>query len=176
MNKNNPVLITGCSTGIGRCLALGLHARGYHVIASCRNPDDLSALAEFGLDVIVLDLDDSESIGSGLAKTLELTDGKLFGLINNGAYGQPGAVEDLTRTSLRAQFETNVFGTQELTQPSYSDHATAQYRQNNTDQFGSRFCLLEIPWRLQRQQVCSGRVNRYHAPGTGRVRDRIELD
>ncbi len=115
MNKNNPVLITGCSTGIGHCLALGLHARGYHVIASCRNPDDLSALAESGLDVVVLDLDDSESIGSGLAKTLELTDDKLFGLINNGAYGQPGAVEDLTRTSLRAQFETNVFGTQELT-------------------------------------------------------------
>ena len=115
MNKNNPVLITGCSTGIGHCLALGLHRRGYHVIASCRNPDDLPALAETGLDTVVLDLDDPESIGSGLAKTLELTGGKLFGLINNGAYGQPGAVEDLTRTSLKAQFETNVFGTQELT-------------------------------------------------------------
>ncbi len=115
MNKNNAVLITGCSTGIGRCLALGLQARGYHVIASCRNPDDLPDLAESGLDAVVLDLDDSDSIESGLARTLELTDGKLFGLINNGAYGQPGAVEDLTRTSLRDQFETNVFGTQELT-------------------------------------------------------------
>ncbi len=115
MNKNNPVLITGCSTGIGRCLALGLHARDYHVIASCRNPDDLSGLVESGLDAVALDLDDSDSIGDGLAKTLELTGGKLFGLINNGAYGQPGAVEDLTRASLQAQFETNVFGTQELT-------------------------------------------------------------
>jgi len=115
MSKNNVVLITGCSTGIGRCLALGLQARGYHVIASCRNPDDLPDLAESGLDAVVLDLDDSDSIRNGLAKTLELTDGKLFGLINNGAYGQPGAVEDLTRTSLRDQFETNVFGTQEIT-------------------------------------------------------------
>lgn len=115
MKKNNSVLITGCSTGIGHCLALGLNRRGYHVIASCRNSDDLPALAESGLDVVTLDLDDPESIENGLGQTLELTDGKLFGLVNNGAYGQPGAVEDLTRDCLRSQFETNVFGTQELT-------------------------------------------------------------
>ncbi len=126
MNKNNAILITGCSTGIGHCLALGLHARGYHVIASCRNPADLPALSESGLDTVVLDLDDPECIESGLVKTLELTDGQLFGLINNGAYGQPGAVEDLTRTSLRAQFETNVFGTQELT-----NRVIPSMRQNN---------------------------------------------
>ncbi len=127
MNKNKPILITGCSTGIGRCLASGLHARGYHVIASCRNPADLPALAEIGLDTVVLDLDAPEAIGNGLAKTLELTDGKLFGLINNGAYGQPGAVEDLTRASLCAQFETNVFGTQELT-----NRVIPVMRKNNT--------------------------------------------
>ncbi len=127
MNKNNAILITGCSTGIGHCLARGLQTRGYHVIASCRNPDDLPVLAEIGLDTVVLDLDDPESIGNGLAKTLELTNGKLFGLINNGAYGQPGAVEDLPRTSLRAQFETNVFGTQELT-----NRVIPIMRQNNT--------------------------------------------
>ena len=115
VNNDKPLLITGCSTGIGRCLASGLHARGYPVIASCRNPDDLPALSESGLNAIALDLDDSGSIERGLAKTLELTDGQLFALINNGAYGQPGAVEDLSRASLRAQFETNVFGTQELT-------------------------------------------------------------
>ncbi len=115
MNENKALLITGCSSGIGHCLALGLHARGYRVIASCRNADDLPALAESGLSVIALDLDQSDSIDRGIAKTLELTGGKLFGLINNGAYGQPGAVEDLTRASLRAQFETNVFGAQELT-------------------------------------------------------------
>ncbi|MCW8888468.1 MAG: SDR family NAD(P)-dependent oxidoreductase, partial [Gammaproteobacteria bacterium] len=62
-----------------------------------------------------LDLADSDSINSAVDHILELTSGRIDVLFNNGAFGQPGAVEDLTRDLLRFQFETNLFGTQELT-------------------------------------------------------------
>ncbi len=109
------VLITGCSSGIGYCLATGLHKRGYDVIASCRTPEDTTKISELGIPCLTIDLDNSQSIQAGIAQTLELSKGNLYALINNGAYGQPGAVEDLSRDVLRSQFETNVFGTQELT-------------------------------------------------------------
>lgn len=109
------VLITGCSSGIGRCLAFGLKARGYDVIATARRPADVDALAADGLTALPLDLASSASIAAAVAAVRERTGGRLFALINNGAYGQPGAVEDLSRAALRAQFETNVFGTHELT-------------------------------------------------------------
>jgi NAD(P)-dependent dehydrogenase (short-subunit alcohol dehydrogenase family) len=109
------ILITGCSTGIGRCLALGLQARGYRVFASVKQEKDLAALHAAGLESLVLDLRSSESIRAAVDQVLAQTGGQLDALINNGAYGQPGAVEDLTREALRLQFETNLFGTQELT-------------------------------------------------------------
>ncbi len=62
-----------------------------------------------------MDLAQSESINTAVDQVLKLTDGHLYALFNNGAYGQPGAVEDLQRHVLNDQFETNVFGTQELT-------------------------------------------------------------
>jgi len=109
------VLITGCSSGIGRCLALGLHARGYRVFASVKQEKDVAALRAAGLVSLVLDLRSPDSIHAAVDEVLALTGGQLYALINNGAYGQPGAVEDLTREALRLQFETNLFGTQELT-------------------------------------------------------------
>jgi NAD(P)-dependent dehydrogenase (short-subunit alcohol dehydrogenase family) len=109
------VLITGCSSGIGRCLALGLQARGYRVFASVRQAKDVAGLESLGLESLVLDLRDSDSIAAAVATVLERSGGRLYALVNNGAYGQPGAVEDLTRAALREQFETNLFGTQELT-------------------------------------------------------------
>ena len=109
------ILITGCSTGIGHCLALGLKARGYRVFATVRRQTDVATLEAAGLESYVLDLDSSESIRAGVTETLRRADGKLSALINNGGYGQPGAVEDLPRDALRAQFETIVFGWQELT-------------------------------------------------------------
>lgn len=109
------VLITGCSSGIGRCLALGLHARGYRVFASVRQEKDVAALRAAGLESLVLDLCSPDSIRAAVDEVLARCGGQLDALINNGAYGQPGAVEDLTRAALRLQFETNVFGTQELT-------------------------------------------------------------
>jgi NAD(P)-dependent dehydrogenase (short-subunit alcohol dehydrogenase family) len=109
------VLITGCSSGIGRCLALGLHARGYRVFATVKQAKDIAALRAAGLESLVLDLRSSDSIRAAVGAVLANCDGQLYALINNGAYGQPGAVEDLTRETLRLQFETNLFGTQELT-------------------------------------------------------------
>ncbi len=109
------VLITGCSTGIGNCLAHGLRERGYRVFASARKETDVAALSAAGFASLQLDLDSSGSIRTAVETVLERTQGRLYALINNGAYGQPGAVEDLSRAVLRAQFETNLFGTQELT-------------------------------------------------------------
>ncbi len=109
------VLVTGCSSGIGECVARGLHARGYRVFASVRNPDDRAAFQQAGIECLVLDYADSASIKSAVEQVLELTGGHLYALFNNGAYGQPGACEDLSREAMRQQFETNVFGWMELT-------------------------------------------------------------
>jgi len=109
------VLITGCSSGIGYCVAHGLQQRGYNVIASARKPEDVDKLSLEGLQCIQLDLDDSHSIEKAVSETIKLGNGKIYALFNNAAFGQPGAVEDLSRDVLRQQFETNLFGTVELT-------------------------------------------------------------
>lgn len=72
-------------------------------------------LRERGLEAFHLDLTDSVSINRAVLEVLQQTGGTLDALFNNGAYGQPGAVEDLRREVLREQFETNLFGTHELT-------------------------------------------------------------
>lgn len=115
MDSEKAILITGCSSGIGYCLARGLQARGFRVFASCRKAADVERLRREGLECLHLDLDSSDSIEKSVSTLLERTGGRLYGLVNNGAYGQPGAVEDLSRDALRAQFETNLFGTHELT-------------------------------------------------------------
>jgi NAD(P)-dependent dehydrogenase (short-subunit alcohol dehydrogenase family) len=109
------ILITGCSSGIGRCVAHGLKARGWRVFATARQAGDSDRLRVDGLESLTLDLRDSVAIQTAVAEILDRTGGRLDALFNNGAYGQPGAVEDLSRESLREQFETNLFGTQELT-------------------------------------------------------------
>ncbi len=109
------VLVTGCSSGIGYCFTIGLKLRGYRVIATVRNTEDLRRLEAEGLEVLLLDYANSSSVQACAHEVAKRTGGKLFGLVNNGAYGQPGAVEDLTRTVLEAQFATNFFGWHELT-------------------------------------------------------------
>ena len=114
-NKNNTILITGCSTGIGYSTAKFLQQRGFRVIASARKAEDVARLNSEGFETVQLDLANSDSIQQAVTTVLEWTDGKLDALFNNGAFGQPGAVEDLSRDVLRQQFETNFFGTHELT-------------------------------------------------------------
>ncbi|MBE3668790.1 short-chain dehydrogenase [Vibrio navarrensis] len=108
------VLITGCSSGIGYVCAHALQAQGFKVIASCRKEEDVIRLRQEGLTCIQLDLADSQSITRGVEQTLALTNGELYGLFNNGAYGQPGALEDLPTDALREQFESNFFGWHQL--------------------------------------------------------------
>lgn len=109
------ILITGCSSGIGYTCAHELKKLGYNVFATCRDEDDVKRLSAEGLNAFKLDLRDSSSIHVALAWMLSQSGGRIDVLFNNAAYGQPGAVEDLKRDVLREQFETNVFGTQELT-------------------------------------------------------------
>lgn len=112
---NKSILITGCSSGIGLCVAEGLKARGWRVFASARKAEDVAMLQQRGLEALQLNLADSDSINAAVDEVLQRSDGTLYALFNNGAYGQPGAVEDLSRAVLREQFENNLFGTHELT-------------------------------------------------------------
>ncbi|MDH5301735.1 MAG: SDR family NAD(P)-dependent oxidoreductase [Gammaproteobacteria bacterium] len=109
------ILITGCSSGIGLCCAQGLKQRGWRVFATARKDSDVDMLRSLGLEAHQLDLDDSSSIQRAFAWVLQQTGGTLDALFNNGAYGLPGAVEDVRREDLRALFETNFFGPHELT-------------------------------------------------------------
>ena len=109
------VLVSGCSSGIGLAAAQALAHRGWRVFATARRDADLARLRDAGLEAVALELDDSASIEACVASVLEATGGRLDALFNNAAYGQPGAVEDLSREVLRAQLETNLLGTHELT-------------------------------------------------------------
>lgn len=109
------ILITGASSGIGFYVAHELKKTGYRVIASCRSASDVARLQQDGLECVQLDLADSTSIQRGFTQAMTLSGNELYGLFNNGAYGQPGAVEDLPISALRQQFNTNFFGWCELT-------------------------------------------------------------
>ena len=104
------VLITGCSSGIGRAAADTLRERGYRTFATARRAADVERLAAGGHESLQLDLTDARSIDAALDEIFSRTSGRLYGLFNNGGFGQPGAVEDVTVEALRVQFETNVFG------------------------------------------------------------------
>lgn len=109
------ILITGCSSGIGRYAALGMQARGWRVFAAVRKPEDTAPLAAAGLDALHLDYADPASIETAIQTVVAATGGRLDALFNNGAYAQPGAIEDMSTKVLRAQFDANFFGWHELT-------------------------------------------------------------
>lgn len=114
--QSKSILITGCSTGIGKCAAQTLQQQGWQVFATARKPEDLQMLKEeLGVEALYMDYRDEASIKAVAETVLEKTNGKLFALFNNGAYGQPGAVEDLPTAALREQFEANFFGWHDLT-------------------------------------------------------------
>jgi NAD(P)-dependent dehydrogenase (short-subunit alcohol dehydrogenase family) len=110
------ILITGCSTGIGWHCALGMKARGWRVFATARRPEDLARLDAEGIESLFLDYAEAPSVSACAGEVASRTGGRLDALFNNGAYGQPGAVEDLRREVLEAQFAANVFGWHQLTQ------------------------------------------------------------
>ena len=107
------VLVTGCSSGIGLAAAHHLKEQGYHVLTTARKPIDVSRLRERGFDAERLDLDDSHSIRQGFEWAVS-RNANLYALFNNAGWGLPGRLEDVSRAALRAIFESNVFGAQEL--------------------------------------------------------------
>ncbi len=109
------ILITGCSTGIGLDAAKRLHQLGFQVFAGVRDIESAQRLQALNITSVQLDLTQPATITTALKQVTDATNGRLDALFNNGAYGQPGAVEDLTTEVLREQFETNVFGWHELT-------------------------------------------------------------
>ncbi len=113
--ENRSVLVTGCSSGIGRATAELLRSNGWTVFPTARKVADLDALRQAGFDAIKLDVASSESIAVAVDWVLAKNGGELGAVVNNAGFGMPGAIEDLTRDAMRYQFEVNLFGLQELT-------------------------------------------------------------
>jgi short-subunit dehydrogenase len=107
--RRDPVLITGCSSGIGRAAAISLNNAGFPVYATARNTDTLTDLADRGIHTLPLDVTDETSMTQAVA-TIEDNEGWIGVLINNAGYGLYGPVEQQPMTEIRRQFETNVFG------------------------------------------------------------------
>lgn len=115
-NKNITIVITGCSTGIGFDAAIQLHtAFGYNVIGTCRKEKDVNRLRNLNIKCVQMDLASSDSIQKAYKEIEYLAGGKIDVLFNNAGFGVFGATEDLSRDAMLEQFQTNVFGTQELT-------------------------------------------------------------
>ena len=105
----DPVLITGCSSGIGRATAEALLASGHTVYATARRPETLAALAARGAHTLALDVTDEVSMAAAVA-VVEAEHGAVGTLINNAGYGEYGPVEEVPLDAVRQEFETNVFG------------------------------------------------------------------
>jgi short-subunit dehydrogenase len=115
-STSRSILITGCSSGIGYEAARTLKARDWRVIGTARSVQDLGRLrAELDVECVRLDLGDPASVATAADEALRMTDGKLTALYNNAAYGQIGAMEDVSGDVLRRHFEVNVIGLHELT-------------------------------------------------------------
>lgn len=115
LNHTQWVLVTGASSGIGQEVALSLQQYGYRVVATARKPEDLQRIEQLGLIALPLELADESSVSQLIEQVSALCGSDLYGLVNNAAYGQPGAVEDISRTALEKQFAVNLFGTHQLT-------------------------------------------------------------
>lgn len=109
------VLITGCSSGIGRATAIHLASRGWPVFATARRLDAVLDLEAHGCKVLVLDVTDESSMRAAVA-AVEAAHGAVGVLVNNAGYSQSAAVEAVPMERMRAQFETNVFGPARLVQ------------------------------------------------------------
>ena len=108
--KTKNILITGCSSGIGKNVAITLHNKGWRVFATCRSKTDCNFFTKLGLESFPLDLLEEDSINCAVNLVKEKTKSQLDVLYNNGAYAIPGAIQDIPRSAMREIFEVNVFG------------------------------------------------------------------
>jgi short-subunit dehydrogenase len=109
------ILITGCSSGIGKALALEAKQQGYRVFATARKQTDLQQLKQMGLETIALEMTNPDSVKQAVAQ-LQQQAGCLDILVNNAGFGVMGPVLDAGAEGLRQQFEINVFAVMDLTQ------------------------------------------------------------
>ncbi len=114
MRASLVILITGCSSGIGRATALEAAGRGHRVYATARRPESLRDLEKERLRTLALDVTDAASIRDAVASAIGEA-GSIDALVNNAGYGQYGAVEDVTAEEWRQQFDVNLFGAVETT-------------------------------------------------------------
>ena len=114
-DNRKTIIVTGTSTGIGAYCARALKQDGWRVFATVRREEDRESLENDGIETFLMDYRDPQSIAQLVDDVVARTGGRIDALFNNGAYGQPGAVEDLPVEVLRAQFETNLFGWHDLT-------------------------------------------------------------
>lgn len=141
VSDTGPVLITGCSSGIGEATAQRLLAAGYLVYATARRPEMLRHLEGAGARLMPLDVTDEQSRSSAVAAIVR-EHGRVGALVNNAGYGTYGAVEDVPMQRVRDQFETNFFGMAALTQlvlPAMREHGSG--RVVNVSSMGGRFTL-----------------------------------
>jgi NAD(P)-dependent dehydrogenase (short-subunit alcohol dehydrogenase family) len=103
------VLITGCSSGIGRTTAKHLAQRGHVVYASARRLESIADLEADGCRLLALDVTDEDSMAAAV-QAVETEHGAVGALVNNAGYSQSGAIESVPLDEVRRQFETNVFG------------------------------------------------------------------
>src|SRR3954453_14537328 len=108
-NASKAVLITGCSSGIGRATAEHLAEKGWTVYATARRPESIADLEAKGCRTLALDVTDEASMAAAVG-AVEEAEGTVGVLVNNAGYSQSGAVEDVPMDVVRRQFETNVFG------------------------------------------------------------------
>jgi len=113
--KSKAVLITGCSTGIGRATAERLARGGRRVYATARRPESIRELEGSGCSVLALDVCDEASMRAAVDE-VEKREGAVGVLVNNAGYGSEGPLEEVPLEEVRRQFETNVFGLIRLTQ------------------------------------------------------------
>ena len=109
------VLITGCSSGIGRATAEHLASKGWRVYATARKPESIGDLEDGGCTTLALDVTDEGSMKAAV-RAVEDEHGAVGILVNNAGYSQSGAIEDVPMDEVRRQFETNVFGVARMCQ------------------------------------------------------------
>lgn len=115
MSQSRAVLITGCSSGIGRSSAELLAEQGWEVYATARRPDAIADLEAKGCRTLALDVTDEKSMVAAV-RAVEEEHGAVGALVNNAGYGLHGAVESTSLDDARRQFDTNFFGLVRLTQ------------------------------------------------------------
>ncbi|QCS42478.1 SDR family oxidoreductase [Natrinema versiforme] len=112
--RKKSVLITGCSSGIGRATAQAFLAENWQVFATARNVDDIAALGEAGCETLELDVTDPEQVASVVERVVDIA-GAIDCVVNNAGYAQMGPLEDIATVDLHRQFDVNVYGPHRLT-------------------------------------------------------------